>query len=182
MSTLTPHNAYWAVAHSILAGEYPGDRDPAKARAKLTTFLDSGVRAFLDLTHAGELAPYEHLLADLARERGLMVEHRRMPIRDVDVPRTPDEMRAILAQLRAWIDNGQPAYVHCWGGVGRTGTVIGCWFVEQGATGEAALAHLARLWQGMSADKLRRKPHSPETEAQRDYIRKWRATNAGHCP
>jgi len=178
MSTNRPHNTYWAIPDSILAGEYPGDRDPAKARAKLATFLDFGVRVFLDLTHAHELAPYEPHLRQLASERGLDVTYKRMPIRDVDVPRSPDEMRAILDELRACTRAGQPVYVHCWGGVGRTGTVIGCWLVEQGASGEEALSKLAQLWMGMSAEKLRRKPHSPETEAQRQYVLNWKPSSS----
>ncbi|WP_188406321.1 protein-tyrosine phosphatase family protein [Psychroflexus salis] len=26
---------------------------------------------------------------------------------------------------------GKKVYVHCWGGVGKTGTVIGCFLLEQ---------------------------------------------------
>ena len=46
---------------------------------------------------------------------------------------------------------GRKAYVHCWGGVGRTGIVAGCYLIEHGHyTGEAALAQLQLLWRRMS--------------------------------
>ena len=40
-------------------------------------------------------------------------------------------------------------YVHCWGGIGRTGTTVGCWFVRHGRTGDQALAEIAERWQWM---------------------------------
>ena len=43
-------NSYWLREHQVLAGEYPGDRDPVKARTKVARLLDSGVRVFIDLT------------------------------------------------------------------------------------------------------------------------------------
>ncbi|MGE0112175.1 protein-tyrosine phosphatase family protein [Aquabacterium sp.] len=76
--------------------------------------------------------------------------------------------------MHTWSMQGRKAYVHCWGGVGRTGIVAGCYLIEHGHyTGEAALAQLQLLWRRMSADKQRRKPHTPETEAQRRYVLNW---------
>ena len=59
----------------------------------------------------------------------------------------------------------------CWGGVGRTGTTVGCWLVRHGRTGDEALAHLARLWSRVA--KAHRSPRSPETAEQAKYIRGW---------
>jgi len=62
--------------------------------------------------------------------------------------------------------------VHCWGGVGRTGTVVGCWLARHGiANGEEVLDHIARLRQG---DLARRDRPSPETDTQRALVRSWR--------
>jgi protein-tyrosine phosphatase len=47
----------------------------------------------------------------------------RIPVRDVDIP-SPDTMRSILDAIDSAIDRCQPVYVHCWGGRGRTGTVV----------------------------------------------------------
>ena len=54
-------------------------------------------------------------------------------------------MRAILDRIDAELADGQVVYVHCWGGHGRTGTVVGCWLVRRGAVPKAALARIAEL-------------------------------------
>jgi hypothetical protein len=41
-------NIYWVVPHKFLAGEYPGDKDPVKARKKIKQFLAAGIRHFVD--------------------------------------------------------------------------------------------------------------------------------------
>ena len=43
-------NTYWVVPHKFLAGEYPGNKDPVKARKKIKQFLAAGIRHFIDLT------------------------------------------------------------------------------------------------------------------------------------
>jgi hypothetical protein len=48
-------NTYWVVPGKLLAGEYPGARDPEESRQRLRKFLAAGVRHFIDLTEAGEL-------------------------------------------------------------------------------------------------------------------------------
>jgi protein-tyrosine phosphatase len=35
-------------------------------------------------------------------------------------------MTTILDAIDESMTAGKPVYVHCWGGMGRTGTVIGC--------------------------------------------------------
>lgn len=168
-----PLNSYWLHPPFLLAGEYPGAPESAAARRKLEDFLDRGFTAFLDLTVANELSPYEPLLAELAQARGIDCEYQRLPIRDVDVPADPRQMRDILSQIQRWQRQQRKVYFHCWGGVGRTGTVAGCYLVQHGYSGEAALEQLKQLWTQMSEDKQRRKPHTPETQAQRDYVLNW---------
>ncbi len=168
-----PRNSYWVMPDSLMAGEYPGERDAWSTRRKLADYLRHGLNAFLDLTEAGELRPYEEDLNEVAREMGIDCAYRRLPIQDVDVPEQPGQMRAILDQIEQWRQQHRKVYVHCWGGVGRTGTVVGCHLVEYGLTGEAALEHLSLLWTRMSEDKRRRKPHTPETQAQRNYVLNW---------
>jgi len=171
-----PLNTYWVIPGRLLAGEYPGHPEEDRARIKLADFLDAGVTGFLDLTERGEsgLEPYQLILSDLARERGIDCAYLRMPIPDVSVPREPSHMHAILDRISAWMDDDRTVYVHCWGGVGRTGTVVGCALVEQGRTGDEALDHIRTLWKQMSDDKRRRHPESPETRQQEQYIRDWR--------
>lgn len=166
-------NSYWIQNGVFLAGEYPGATSRGEAQAKLTALLDAGINCFIDLTEPGELVPYDSLLRRLAAGRGISVEHHRHPIRDVSTPNNPGDMVDILDRIDSAISAGRKVYVHCWGGTGRTGTVVGCHQVRGGLEGQAALERVHMLWSDMA--KAPNRPHgSPETEAQRAYVRQWR--------
>lgn len=169
-----PHeNSYWLPCEQVAAGEYPGDLEPEHARAKVRAILDAGITVFLDLTERGELHPYEPILLEEAAARGIVARHLRHPIRDLRVC-SPREMTAIIQAIGDAVDDGEKVYVHCWGGVGRTGTVAGCWLVEEGMTPDDALATVARLFATMSPAKLaRHRGGSPETGGQREMVRSW---------
>jgi predicted protein tyrosine phosphatase len=166
-------DSYWVAAGLLLAGEYPGARVEAEARIKLGTLLAAGVRQFIDLTEAGEynLRPYWPLVQRLAAERNLEVVHSRLSIPDMGTP-ARSHMLGILDAIDAAIVAGRPVYVHCFGGIGRTGTVVGCYLVRHGADAETALAEIARRRQG-TPDGHR---HSPETDEQRQFVLTWRET------
>jgi protein-tyrosine phosphatase len=119
-----PGDSYWVEERRLLAGPYPGDSDADREIAKLGEFLDIGIRRFVDLTEPGEHAPYEPTLLRVAAERGLEVSHVRMAIPDQSVP-TRGRMREILGLLEVDLADREPVYVHCRGGAGRTGTVVG---------------------------------------------------------
>lgn len=170
-------NTYWVEPGRLLAGEYPGDLDPEVARARLRALLDAGISLFVNLTEAGEpgwlapLRPYDQLLAEEAAARGRAVSHLRRPIPDFGVPHTRQAMAHILDTLDAALAAGERVYLHCWGGIGRTGTVVGCYLVRHGRSGAEALEALAQLWRGVP--KSRRYPRSPQTDEQVDYVRTW---------
>ncbi|MDT8896891.1 MAG: protein-tyrosine phosphatase family protein [Thermanaerothrix sp.] len=161
-------DAYWVIPDKFLAGEYPGDLDLNRAQQRLIALLDIGIREFIDLTWEGELEPYHNLLYQEAKKRNFEVGYTRYPIPDLGIP-TRVTMRAILDHIDHVISNGKRLYVHCWGGVGRTGTVVGCYLVRHGLSGPAALERLqilrretAKWWRS-----------SPETDEQRAMILSW---------
>ena len=164
------HDAYWVTPGRLLAGPYPGAKYGVEAKGKLHDFLELGVTCFVDLTEEHEgLEPYAALLRELAARRGIQVTHLRMPIRDNDV--VPAwRMRAIQDTITRALDADEIVYVHCWGGVGRTGTVIGCHLVEHAAqNGNQALSTLKHLRR--ATQRARRT--SPETSPQRAVVRAW---------
>ena len=167
----------YVVPHTgLVAGEYPGSLNEASARHKLGALLAAGVTTFIDLTAEQELAPYEPLLQEIAAAMpdGHRVTHRRLTIRDMDVP-IEGRMLELLDAIDEAMQRGERVYVHCWGGVGRTGTVVGCHLVRHGLTAEEALQEVARLFGTTSPAKRRRHPEgSPQTDAQRDVVRTWR--------
>ena len=166
-------NTYWVVPSKFLAGEYPGDEDPVKAREKIKRFLEVGVRHFVDLTEFGEygLIPYETILAEESRAANITTTYQRYPIRDISVPRDADYLAEILFEIDNRIRQRGAVYVHCWGGSGRTGLVVACWLQEHGRTPDAALAELSAKWK--TVEKSSRKPESPETREQVDWVKTW---------
>jgi len=163
--------SYWVIDGALLAGEYPAMFDREHTRARLSELLDVGIRTFVNLTETSEsLTAYDDLLRELGGERGVETKHLRFSIRDHDVPAERDLMIRTLATIRNEIASGRPVYVHCWGGIGRTGTVIGCWLVEEGLAGENAIARIAEL-RAAAPDRTIR---SPETDGQCRYVREWR--------
>ena len=169
-------NAYWLRGRRVIAGEYPGAQSTKEAIERLNRFLDAGVTSFVDLTSTTDpLAPYDGLLMAEAERRGIPVRYARLTIRDMDVPPAA-HMTVILDYIDAELARGARVYVHCWGGVGRTGTVVGCHFVRGGCTGDEALQRVAKHWDTMSAEKRVHHPNSPQTDPQRDFVRRWSET------
>ena len=164
-------NSYWVVPGRFAAGEYPGAMEAERAATKLNTLLSAGINHFIDLTEPGELEPYVEIAEEEARNLGLTVAYERHPIVDGSVPRNQEQMAKVLDAIDAALNDSKTIYIHCWGGVGRTGTVVGCWLVRRGHTGDAALRQLAEWWQ--EVEKVYRQPNSPETLEQKRYVRNW---------
>jgi hypothetical protein len=156
------HHTFWVKPYTFLAGEYPNVKSAETTPPILRSLLDAGVDCFIDLTEEGELDPYAPFLEGQ--------EHLRFPIRDVSVPRSKDEMRAILDAIDARLNAGKGVYLHCWGGIGRTGTVVGCWLARHEE--DKPLEKLQLLWQPSRKAKLGKL--CPETEAQRRFIEAWK--------
>jgi protein-tyrosine phosphatase len=169
--------SYWIEEGLFMAGEYPGSHHPEDMRRRMDAFLESGIRTFIDLTQPHELVPYEPILKEEARLYEYMTVYHRFAIRDHGIPSVPT-MSLILDTIDSAIQSGSPVYVHCWGGVGRTGTVVGCYLVRHGMSHRQALEKVDALYKT--------RPHnyflarSPETEEQADFVRKWRETPSGH--
>lgn len=162
--------SYWLIEGQLLAGEYPGASTERHAKPKLEALVRAGIRTFIDLTEPVDpLEPYDSLLIEIAGKLGVAVDYRRIPIRDMSIPST-DVMASIQAAIQSELAAGRPVYFHCWGGIGRTGTVAACWLVEQGHSCDAALDMLKTL-RAATSD---RHTESPQTEAQRTFVRNWR--------
>lgn len=171
-------NSYWVKRGRLAAGEYPGHRMSFRATEKILTLLEAGIDHFIDLTETAELKPYFRIVEKESRRLGLDVVWERHPIVDRSVPESPEAMSKILDAIDSALYENKIVYVHCWGGVGRTGTTVGCWLVRHGLTGEEALSRIAEWWQGM--EKIYYHPRSPETREQREYVRSWNESPAGH--
>ena len=175
VDTVPFERSYWVIPGKLLAGAYPGNPNPEKAEKKLQLFLNAGIRCFIDLTSTEDenlygqaLVPYKDLIEKIAAGR-FKVHYRRMPIKDMDIP-SHALMRDILDVIDGAVFGDVPTYIHCLGGFGRTGTVVGCWLARHGIERGDAVIDLIR--------KLRRKEpqsswESPQTADQRLFILEW---------
>jgi hypothetical protein len=98
-------HAWWVEPGRLLAGEYPGDPDSARARHKLDLLVDVGVRTFVDLTTpADQLEPYHPLVTEIGEARRLDVRHERFPIPDLDVVDDHTTTRSLRLSSTGWTE------------------------------------------------------------------------------
>lgn len=168
--------AYWVVPDQLMAGYYPGTALGREGHFQLNALLQCGIRHFINLMQSDEtrwygkpVIPYETRTRKLARKLGCEVSFDRMPIKDMGIP-TRFEMTRILDRMDQKIAAGQPVYVHCLGGVGRTGTVIGCYLARHGyASGHRILQLIQQLRQHTATHDR----SAPESSLQIDLVLSW---------
>lgn len=168
--------SYWVVPGMFLAGPYPGAIRLHEALGRLEGLLDAGIRRVLDLTLSYEakwhgLKGYEEAIRFLAEEKGLSIGCLQVPIPDTGVP-TVTKMAMILDEIDGAIDQGERVYVHCLGGRGRTGTVVGCWLIRHG---RATAGDVLSVIQGLRKNDPTWFFPSPENETQRSMVKSWKA-------
>ncbi len=162
--------SYWVEPDRLLAGEYPAHFDSEQTRKRIDALLDAGFSTFIDLTRPNETVAYVRLLLDEAKLHEVEVQHYRFAIGDFGLP-TPELMTKILDTIDAELEAGRKIYLHCWGGIGRTGTTVGCYLVRRGRTGDEALRQLAEWWRKVPKSMIH--ITSPETREQAEFIRDW---------
>ncbi len=168
---------YWVEPGLLLAGEYPYSFRETDGRERLRAFLAAGIRLFVDLTEpresgrTGPLEPYEEPLGEEARALGVEVRVVRHPVRDMGVPEDGG-LERIVAELEGAVERGEPAYVHCWGGIGRTGTAVAAYLARRrGVSGAEALDLLGELWKDVPKSEYF--VTSPQTAEQFEAVRRF---------
>lgn len=155
-----------------MAGEYPISIREEDGRKKLVAILGAGISHFIDLTHAWDaLDPYLDMLGHLAAPAAIQPGYDRFAISDMGIPDSPGLTNAVLDRIDQLLAESRVPYIHCWGGIGRTGTIVGCWLVRHGQNGEEALETIAGHWRTVA--KRTRYPQSPQTGAQCGYVLRW---------
>ena len=154
------HQSYY-LHGCLFAGEYPGDKDEEVAKRKIKQMVHFGVKHFVDLTEEGELRPYSHLLP-----KG--TTYLRFPIPDCGVPNSIESVNRLLDKIADFEKMDGYTYIHCRGGVGRTGTIVGCLKareLQQCGSEYDALTVLRNFFRQMPKSAYRKTPETTEQEA-----------------
>ena len=162
--------SYWVLPDRLLAGEYPGEPDAERTRKRIDALIEAGFDLFIDLTISNETWPYLNILREEAKLYEVEAVHLRFPIGDFGLP-AAEQMNSILDSIDQNLQARRKIYLHCWGGIGRTGTTVGCYLVRQGKSAEEALEQLAAWWRDVPKSQIH--PRSPETQEQVNFIHSW---------
>ncbi len=161
-------NSYWAAPQILLAGPHPSLGDRASQRVCVRGLLDAGIRTVVDLTTPAERFGVRVLFEKLAPDHTECAWFGH-PILNGEAPSRAG-MRLVLDLIDASHARQRAVYVHCMGGLGRTGTVVACWWIRHG---------LLDAKQALAALRTRRQTQpnasaqSPETSPQYQMIRSW---------
>ncbi len=159
-----------------MAGGYPGDRDPKRADKILIGLIEAGIRHVISLMEPGEFRhqsglyyPYVEQMEALAKKTKASVTFDQISIKDMTVP-SQKEMTRILNQIDMCIKHDKSVFIHCLGGRGRTGTVVGCYLARHGiARGKQAIDKINELRRNTPDLAL----PSPETREQVEMVANW---------
>ena len=159
--------SYWIIPGKLLAGEYPASINETETNKKLDGLVAVGIKTVINLTEDHEKNRDGIKLYDYATQlKSLGIKTYRKPIRDISIP-AKDEMDEILELIDNSLNENKPVYFHCWGGVGRTGTVLGCYLLHsQMANSKNVFDFITYLKRTTSISHR----ESPETEEQRRFI------------
>ena len=161
-------NSYWVEKDHFMAGEYPYSNDSKQTDKILHWLISNEFTYFLDLTEPGEYGVKAYAPKVLKRVSSNKIIHNRMSVPDMGTPSRGTMIR-ILDTIDNALEGEHRLYLHCYAGVGRTGTVVGCYLVRHGMDGEGALDQIAQLRK----NSIEGWQLSPETEAQRRMVINW---------
>ena len=157
-------SASYPVEPGIWAGSHIGTASHEQTVSLIGWLQMQGIQCIIDVSSPDDHLPaYDTLLAQHAP--GIVCFN--YPIRDGFVP-SAALMVAILDTVAAYRTQDKNIYIHCWGGVGRTGMVVACWYMRRGmnATGGVRLLNEIRQIAGL-------KRTSPDFHAQIEFVNHW---------
>ncbi|MFH2143167.1 MAG: dual specificity protein phosphatase family protein [Bacteroidota bacterium] len=168
--------SYWIIPGKFLAGHVPTDKDMFLSDKKISNLLNLGINCFINLQDKnekdddGNLFPkYEDILDDISKSQGRKICFYRFPVTDLSTP-SKEFMKEILDTIDNSINKGLNVYIHCWGGIGRTGTVVGCYLIRHKM---ASKDNVIRMIEYLRRTDPKTERISPETEEQIKFVQNW---------
>ncbi|MBQ3153159.1 MAG: ADP-ribosylglycohydrolase family protein [Bacteroidaceae bacterium] len=156
----TPIRNSYKVDDRIYAGEYPATANEKLGRRDIDRFIRFGITHFIDLTESGELLPYTQWLH---KEQ----THIRFAIKDCGVPTTDKTAQLIKTITTILKEKENRIYIHCRGGIGRTGTIVACYYATFLKEYHPVIDLLTRQYSHCPKSAYR---STPETLEQKRFI------------
>jgi hypothetical protein len=113
-------HTWWGIEDQILCGEYPYTAQASSH--KIEALIECGFDVFVDLTHPDD--GLEQYQGDLVLSTCDNLTIIKCPIPDDGVVDIKTYLN-LITKIAVSMDQGEKIYIHCWGGVGRTATVMG---------------------------------------------------------
>ncbi|ORX97933.1 phosphatases II [Basidiobolus meristosporus CBS 931.73] len=172
----TPYSN-WVIPEKVICGAYPMVRDKEKCVDYLRSLLSAGVTTFVCLQEESELSmlpEYKNSLQcihrELADHESSSLQFIHFPIRDGSI--LHDVLLGSLVNVleQRVFKNNEVLYIHCWGGHGRTGTLVACLLSKYyGLNADLALELTQRLHDTRHDGVIAK---SPETRVQVNQVRR----------
>lgn len=181
----------WIFAGALCVGGYPSAAESTRAHAYAQSMAECRFDTFVNLMTDTELTrfrPYADLVAfytaRLAPPMDVTTEFLRFPIADGGVPDDDDGFIAMIYELISRLKRGRRIYVHCWGGHGRTGTVVSVLLavIEQARTTDEALEACQQLHMCRAYNATHRSPEPTQVPFVRRIVDTIRALPTSYAP
>ena len=135
---------FWLIPQKIAGGSIPKE------------FLD------IELLQKKKIRHIISLILDPSKIQGLItnkdIKLHSIPIKDWGIP-SHSQIQQFLSIVTENLTKNESIYVHCYGGCGRTGTMLAIYLVHSGYTSSDALLKVREL-----------RPCSVETEEQENIV------------
>ncbi|KXZ41187.1 hypothetical protein GPECTOR_674g805 [Gonium pectorale] len=187
----------WAIPGRVIAGAYPASLDDAETEKILTTMLELGINTFVCLQAEVNINTPEHAwraghglrpyikdaqkILSKAHEQGnpkitqQKIDFLHLPIIDGNVT-TDSAMNRLAEDCMERILRGERLYIHCWGGHGRTGTLVA---VLLGRLYGLPYTNALRYTQAFHDSRVYPQGvRSPQTPVQRAQVRRLLASQS----
>eukprot|EP01102_Stenamoeba_stenopodia_P018593 TRINITY_DN6842_c0_g1_i1.p1 TRINITY_DN6842_c0_g1~~TRINITY_DN6842_c0_g1_i1.p1 ORF type:complete len:333 (-),score=46.96 TRINITY_DN6842_c0_g1_i1:179-1177(-) len=159
----------WVIKHRVMAGAYPGSRDHTHPKYVKSLIKQCNITTFVCLQQPHELRRFKSYDA-IAKAINEHTQCVNFPIVDGNIASDSEVLSFVVDDLSCRLERGEVLYIHCYGGHGRTGTVVALLlsYLYNLTANEALkltqLYHTCRRHKGHNS--------SPEMQAQIDQVRR----------
>ncbi len=135
---------FWLIPNKIAGGSLPRETDD------ITLLKRKNIRHIISLV--SNISKIHQLIVNTD------IELHHIPVPDWGVP-SQSQISQFLKLVTDILNMEEATYVHCYGGCGRTGTMLALYLIHSGQTGEEALKTIRAL-----------RPCSVETDEQENLV------------